>query len=138
MKVNIFYDGIDYKIKQSKKLKHLIGKVIREAGKIPGDLNFIITNDRKLRKINVEFLKRNYFTDVISFNNSENKIVNGEVYISKETVKRNALNYKVSLNSEMLRVMIHGTLHLCGYDDNTERKRNNMIKLEDKWIKKLC
>ena len=134
MKIYIFYDGINYRIKQSKKVKYLIEKVIREENKIPGDLNFIITNDRKLRKINVEFLNNNYFTDVIAFNNSKNDIVSGEVYISKDTVKKNAFNYEVSLRSEIVRVIVHGTLHLCGYEDNTERKKNAMRKLEDKWI----
>jgi rRNA maturation RNase YbeY len=101
---------------------------------IPGDLNFVITNDERLKEINIEFLKHNYFTDVIAFNYSENNRINGEIYVSLETVKRNAVVYKVSLRMELLRVMIHGTLHLCGYNDKTENERNVMKLIEDRWI----
>jgi len=137
LKIRLFYDRINYRIKRSKEVKNLIEKVIRKMNKIPGDLNFIITNDKIVRKLNVKYLGHNYFTDVIAFDYSENEILNGEVYISKDTVKRNAVKYKVSLNSEILRVMIHGTLHLCGMDDKSKEEKNIMRKLEDKWIKEI-
>jgi len=104
--------------------------------KIPGDLYFIITNDKTLLKINREFLKRNSLTDVIAFEYSEGKTVKGEIYISKETVKRNAYNYKVSLDEEMLRVMIHGTLHICGYNDRNNEEKSVMRKKENEWIER--
>ena len=134
MKINIFYDEIEYRLKGIKNIKDLIEKVIMEEKFIPGDLNFVITNDERLKEINIEFLKHNYFTDVIAFNYSENNRINGEIYVSLETVKRNAVVYKVSLRMELLRVMIHGTLHLCGYNDKTENERNVMKLIEDRWI----
>lgn len=137
LKIRFFYDRINYRIKRSKEVRNLIEKVIRKANKIPGDLNFIITNDKIVRKLNVKYLGHNYFTDVIAFDYSKNEILNGEVYISIDTVKRNAIKYKVRLNSEILRVIIHGALHLCGMDDKSEEEKNIMRELEDKWIKEI-
>lgn len=104
---------------------------------IPGDLNIIITDDNKLKGINEEFLEHDYFTDVITFNYNEGRIIGGEVYISIETVKRNSKNYKVSLNDEVSRVMIHGVLHLAGYDDKNESDKRVMSRMEDYWLSKL-
>lgn len=136
MSIIIFYDNIKYRLKQSKRITKIIEKVIMMESKIPGDLYFIITNDKTLLKINREFLKRNSLTDVIAFEYSEGKTVKGEIYISKETVKRNAYNYKVSLDEEMLRVMIHGTLHICGYNDRNNEEKSVMRKKENEWIER--
>lgn len=136
MSIIIFYDNIKYRLKQSKRITKIIEKVIMMESKIPGDLYFIITNDKTLIKINREFLKRNSLTDVIAFEYSEGKTVKGEIYISKETVKRNAYNYKVSLDEEMLRVMIHGTLHICGYNDRNNEEKSVMRKKENEWIER--
>ena len=137
MKINIFYDDVKYRLENVKKIKELVIKVIRNEKKIPGDLNFIITNDGNIRKINKEFLKRDIFTDVIAFDYGLDDKVNGEVYISIDTVKLNANNYKVSLKSEILRVIIHGTLHLCGYCDKTDEEKVEMHRLEERWIGRL-
>jgi len=134
LKIKIFYDQVKFRIQKSKSVLDLIEKVIRSENKVPGDLNFIITSDRIVKEINKEFLKHNYFTDVIAFDNSEGRIVNGEIYISIERVKMNAINYKVSLNDEILRVMVHGVLHLCGYEDGTQKKKMEMSGIEERWI----
>lgn len=119
------------------KIRKLIEKVISEEGKISGDLNFILTSDKTLKKMNIEFLKHNYFTDVMSFGSVVGNTVEGEVYISAERVKINALNYKVSYYNEMLRVIIHGTLHLCGYTDESDDERSNMRLRENFWMEKF-
>ena len=136
MSIRIFYDDIKYRLRKSKKAISIIKKVIMDEKKIPGDLYFVITSDKELLKINREFLNRDTLTDVIAFDYVEGKNINGEIYISKETVKRNADNYKISLREEILRVMIHGTLHLCGYNDKKEEEKSIMREKEDIWIEK--
>jgi len=135
LKIRIFYDNVDFRIKGWRKIKKLIEKVISKEDKISGDLNFILTNDSILKKINNEFLKHNYNTDVISFNYYDQNTLTGEIYISIETVKRNAKNYKVSYRNEMIRVIIHGVLHICGYEDGDDRAKGEMRKHEDFWLK---
>jgi len=134
LSIRIYYDNTKYRFKGWRKTVNLIEKVIRSENMVSGDLSFIITSDEVLRKINIEFLNHNYYTDVIAFNYNDENIVKGEIYISKDTVKRNSHNYKVSLNNEMLRVMIHGILHLTGYNDKTEREREFMRRKEDQWL----
>jgi probable rRNA maturation factor len=135
LKIRIFYDETDFRFKEWKKTVKIVQEVISKEEKISGDLNFIITNDNNLRKINIEFLEHDYYTDVISFNYNDGELVNGEVYISIDRVTENALNYDVSLEEELLRVIIHGVLHLVGYNDSNEEQRSEMRNMEDFWIR---
>jgi probable rRNA maturation factor len=132
--IRIYYDEITFRVKNWRKIKKVIEKVIANENKISGDLNFILTSDSELKKINTEFLNHNYFTDVICFDYGEEKIVSGEIYISADTVRSNAKNYKVSYNNETLRVIIHGVLHLCGHNDKTYEERSEMRNQEDYWL----
>lgn len=136
MKIRIFYDEVKYRLISSKEVLKLIEKVIRNEKRIPGDLNFIFTTDTEIIRINKEFLKHNYFTDVIAFENNNKEIISGEIYLSIDTIKRNAHNYKVSFRKEIIKVMIHGTLHLCGYVDERKEERKEMNNIENKWLKK--
>jgi len=137
LKIKVYYDGVTTRIRGSGAIKSLIGKVIRSENRTPGDLDFIMTDDRRILEINKEFLSHDYFTDVIAFNYNKGKTVNGEIYISTDTVRSNATNYKVSFNYEILRVMIHAVLHLCGYSDSTGAEKERMRELEDFWLGKL-
>jgi probable rRNA maturation factor len=137
LKSFIYYDSVKYRLRDSRKILNHIEKVIREYKKPTGNLSFIFVNDARIQEINKEFLKHNYFTDVIAFNLGDDGEINAEIYISVDTVKANANNYKVSLKSEILRVMIHGTLHICGFNDGSEEERDRMHEMEEYWMKKL-
>ena len=134
MSIRIFYDNTKYRFPGWRKAVKLLEKVIRNENKVTGDLVYVISTDDFIREINTEFLDHDYNTDVIAFDYRKGNIVNGEIYISKDTVKRNSRNYNVSLKEEMLRVMIHGLLHLTGYSDRTEAERKVMRAKEEKWL----
>lgn len=134
MSIKIFYDEVNFRIKGWRKLKKILESIALSRNMEAGDLRFIITDDDTVKEINIQFLKHYYYTDVITFDYCDNDIVNGEVYISIDTVKRNAHNYNVSLNEEVRRVIIHGILHLVGYDDKNDIDRDIMRRKEDFWL----
>ncbi len=99
-----------------------------------GAADVIITSDDKLYEINREFLGRDYYTDIITFDYNNGKTVNGEIYISAERVRENAEKYGVKTDSEMKRVIFHGFLHLCGYDDRTAEEKKKMSEMEEMYL----
>ena len=137
MSIKIFYDEVKFRLRRSREIKRFLQKVIRDEKKIPGDLNFIFTSDNKLLEINREFLKHDYFTDVIAFENNRDDLINGEIYISVDAVRRNSQIYSMKAENEFVRVMIHGVLHLCGYSDKSERLRKIMLKKQEQLTESL-
>ena len=99
-----------------------------------GDLNFIFMSDKSLLKLSKEFLRHDYYTDVITFSFNEDDVINGEVYISIERVRINSKRFKTSLYEEIKRVMVHGVLHLCGMNDENEEEKKAMRIEEDKYL----
>ena len=113
----------------------LIDLVLGNYGFSSAKISIIITDDNKLRKMKKKYFNVDTFTDVIAFN-LEDDPFEGEIYISYERVKENALNFNQSINDEMKRVMIHGLLHLCGFEDFTKEDKKQMTSLEDDFMKK--
>lgn len=137
MSIRIFYDEVSYRYKGWLKLKGVLNEIIFRENFVPGDISIVISTDERVRAINIEFLEHDYFTDVITFNYNTGKEINGEVYISYDTVRMNSVNYNVSLNNEMSRVIIHGVLHLTGFDDKSAEEKSVMRREEEGWLKKL-
>jgi len=97
----------------------------------PGAINIIFCNDDYLLFLNNQYLKHNHYTDVISFDYSDNKRINGDIFISIDSVKNNANLYKCEFIDELHRVIIHGVLHLLGYNDSNDKERVQMRSKED-------
>ena len=102
-----------------------------------GDVNIIFCDDAYLHKLNVEFLQHNTLTDIISFDNSLGKLINGDVFISTERVADNARDYKVSFLEELQRVMVHGVLHYIGFKDKKAEDQKEMTRQENKALSLL-
>jgi probable rRNA maturation factor len=101
-------------------------------------INYIFCSDKYLLRINKEFLNHSTLTDVITFSlAATKKPLHGEVYLSVERIMENAKSFKVAYQNELLRVMIHGALHLCGYGDKTSAARTQMKGREDYYLKEI-
>ncbi|MBL7894955.1 MAG: rRNA maturation RNase YbeY [Bacteroidia bacterium] len=124
-----------FKLKKSALIKKWIEKVAAKEKKTVGDLSYVFMSDEELLKINQQFLKHNTYTDIITFDYSENKKISGEIFISVDRVEENAKKMGTTFEDEIHRVIIHGVLHLCGYKDKTKIDSDNMRKQEDKALR---
>ena len=122
-------------IKKRRSFKNcIIGLFSLEGYKLQR-ISYIFCSDNYLLKLNNQYLNHNYYTDILTFLLSvTNKPIESEVYISIDRVKENAKIYKISYQMELLRVMIHGALHLCGYNDDTKSAKNEMQQKESFYI----
>ncbi len=135
MSIYFYSRRVKFSLKQSREIKRLIIEVIGSKKKKPGDLNYIFTGTLFIQKLNREYLNHDYPTDVISFSYGDNNTVSGDIYIGLNVVLKNSKIFKVKFENELIRVIIHGTLHLIGYNDYSEGQRRYMRGLENKWLK---
>ena len=109
-------------------------------GRKVGNLNYIFCNDDRILEVNKEFLGHDYYTDIITFDYSEPGVVSGDMFISLETVETNSFKFHTSYDKELMRVIIHGVLHLCGINDKGPGERAVMEAAEnralDMWYNK--
>ena len=131
MAIYFHNEGDDFNYKYKQKCRKWITEIVENALLQVGDINIIFSSDSYLLKINQEYLNHNYHTDVITFDYSESRKISGDIFIGINKVKENSDRYGVSLISEINRVIIHGVLHLIGYDDGDEKGSRKMKKLEN-------
>jgi probable rRNA maturation factor len=117
-----------------RKVRTWVNQTIISYKKTTGDINYIFCSDEYLRKINIQYLKHDYYTDIITFNNNEGDEVNGDIFISLDRVRENAVKFDKTFHEELQRVVIHGILHLVGLNDKTEKEKEAMRKAEDESI----
>lgn len=118
-------------VKEEAVFEQWIGKIIASEGKELGEINYIFCDDAYLHKINVEYLDHDTLTDIITFDYTEGDLLSSDIFISVERVADNANDFEVSFETELLRVMAHGILHLCGYKDKTEADSQLMRQKEE-------
>lgn len=114
--------------------KSWLKAVVREEHLQPGDVQYVFCDDAYLLERNIQFLNHDTLTDIITFDNRVGDFVSGEIFISVERVHDNADILQVAFQEEMLRVLVHGVLHLCGYKDKTDEEASQMRVLENQYI----
>ncbi|PWL39869.1 rRNA maturation RNase YbeY [Flagellimonas aquimarina] len=112
-----------------------VARIIESEGFVVGQLDYVFCADDELLGINQKYLNHDTYTDIITFDYSSGKTLSGDIFISTERVAENALVYKVSLETELLRVMCHGVLHLMGFSDKTDDEKVLMRGKEEEKIK---
>lgn len=129
--VSIFYDHPTPLIIENN-LKSLCREVLISEGFEKYSLSIIFVDDEKLKKMKKKYFNQDLYTDVIAFNLSDDESkLDGEIYISFDAIKINSELYKTNINNELQRIVVHGILHLMGYEDNTKDKKEEMTKTED-------
>lgn len=126
-----------FEIQNEDQISNWIHSVIIEEDFKEGEINYIFCDDEYLLKLNVEFLDHDTLTDIISFDYTLGKLINGDIYISVERVAENANDFNVDFPAELNRVMVHGILHYCGYKDKTEKEKAMMRSKENYYIDNL-
>lgn len=124
----------DFQLDNEEAFENWISRVIASESKELGEISYIFCDDEYLHKINVAYLNHDDLTDIISFDYSEGKILQGDIFISIERVKDNAHDFNVPFDEELKRVMIHGVLHYCGYKDKSEADEKIMRSKEDEKV----
>jgi rRNA maturation RNase YbeY len=140
LKTNFFFqkDFIKDKEKKAKfrkEIRAIVPKILQNENQTLSFLNLVFCDNETIRDYNNKFLSHDYNTDIITFfDYNETNIMYGELLISVDQVKLNAKDYNTTFKKELKRVIIHGVLHLCGYDDKTKTAKNKMSKREDFYL----
>ena len=115
--------------------KSCVKKTIERFGKLTGEINYIFVSDEELLKMNKTYLNHDYYTDIITFDNSENaELLDGDIFISTDRIEENSTTYGNGILEEYLRILGHGVLHLCGLKDKSPKDITKMREAEDQFI----
>ena len=134
--VRYYNDSTTYRLREKRKVAAWLKLVAEQEGYTLGDVTYIFCSSEVHRKMNIDFIGHDYFTDIITFDYSEldEGVVSGDIFIDVETVADNARIYGVTAREEMLRVVVHGVLHLCGQKDKEPEDEKEMHRKEDKYL----
>lgn len=135
----ILYDTAetDFRFSDRRQISSWIKDVIARFGAKTGDISVVFCSDGYLLQVNRDYLKHDYFTDIITFDYTEDRVVSGDLLISIDTVRANAEELGIDFQTELHRVIIHGILHLLGHKDKTDADQKNMRSKEDECLSLL-
>ena len=125
------YKSLEFQLSQKNKIREWLSNIALKNKKEIVILNYIFCSDKELLSINKKHLNHDEYTDIITFDYNEGKLIISDIYISIPRVKENAKLYKQTFQDELCRVMVHGVLHLCGFKDKTEAEKKKMRKKEE-------
>lgn len=132
--INFHTEDLSFQLDQKTSIVEWIQSSVASETKDYSALNFIFCSDNYLHKINLEYLSHDTFTDIITFDYTENNQLSGDIFISVDRVKENSAKLKTDFQEELARVIIHGVLHLCGYKDKKPEEQAIMRQKEDYYL----
>lgn len=132
-----FFYHTDFFLSNEAQVADWLLSVLTNEGVEVLSVDYSFVDKKQMIKINKKHLKHNYLTDVLAFDYSENSKIQGDVFVSEEKVRANAQEYSQGFSTELMRVMLHGLLHLCGYKDKTLEEQNKIRGLEEKYLNQL-
>ena len=131
--IQFFFENID-EITLPPNTENWLKELIISEDKKPGEINYIFCDDDHLLQVNKDFLNHDYYTDVITFDYVKGKTISADIFVSLPRILDNSSTLSNTFNSELLRVLAHGVLHLCGYKDKTDEEISEMRQKEDYYL----
>ncbi|MDX2001516.1 MAG: rRNA maturation RNase YbeY [Chitinophagales bacterium] len=134
MPISFSNHEINFKLSGKRHLNAWLKAAIEQENRVLGQISYAFCSDDFLLKTNNQYLKHDYYTDIITFDYSEGVVLKADILISIERVKDNAISLQVPFLEELHRVMLHGVLHLCGYNDSSEKEIDQMRNKENQYL----
>ena len=132
--IRYFYEDTDFNFRHKLETKRWLKFVAESEIRKIGDVNVIFCSDNYILDVNMKYLQHDYFTDIITFDYCEGSVLSGDLFISVDSVRDNASFYQTEFSEELKRVIVHGLLHLIGYDDHSDSEQKLMRSKEDYYL----
>ena len=133
--IQFIYEDVAAPALEKIQVKRWINAVAHVYGKKCGDIAFVFCTDERILEVNKQYLQHDYYTDIITFDDVEGNVINGDIFISVDRVKENSIEFQTSFGNEIHRIIIHGVLHLLGYKDKAPKDKRLMTEKEDLYLK---
>lgn len=132
--ISFHSEDVDFQLENEQKLIDWINSTIQQEEKSATEITYVFCSDEYLYQMNLDYLNHDTYTDIITFDYTENSFVSGDIFISIDRVKENAFKFNTTFLNELSRVIIHGVLHLVGYKDKTTEQKQVMRSKEDFYL----